>query len=288
MNPFQLLAGAILSGFIGLLAYWRKSLSPGGLAGAVLVGTAIFGLGGWVWGLVLITFFVSSSLLSHYKEGAKAKLAEKFAKGHRRDLGQVLANAGFGALLALAYAFQPDALLLAGFVGAMATVTGDTWATELGVLSRRPPRSITTWKRVEPGTSGGVSARGTLASLAGSLTIGLAVWCFLALDRAWGGAAIERAGTMGAGWAAFLVLTAALGGMAGSLFDSLLGATVQGIYYSQSRAKETEKRLETDGSLNRHVRGWRWLGNDWVNLFSSLVGALVGAASWSLFRSCFV
>ena len=73
-----------------------------------------------------------------------------------------------------------------------------------------------------------------------------------------------------------------LGGLAGSLSDSLLGATVQGIYYSPSREKETEKRFEADGSQNQHLRGWRWLGNDWVNLFSSLVGAGVAAASWRL------
>jgi uncharacterized protein (TIGR00297 family) len=288
VNPFQILMGAVLSGFIGLLAYWRKSLSPSGVAGAVLVGTAIFGFGGWVWGMVLIAFFVSSSLLSHYGKDAKAELAEKFAKGHRRDLGQVLANASVGAILALAYPFFPGPLTLAAFVGAMATVTGDTWATELGVLSKQPPRLLTTWKRVDPGTSGGISAAGTLASVAGSLTIGLAAWCFLALDREWGRAAYERAGTTGAGVAASLVLVAALGGLAGSLFDSLLGATVQAMYYSEARGKETEKRLEADGSPNLHVRGWRWLGNDWVNLFSSLVGALVGAVCWILFPNGFV
>jgi len=112
--------------------------------------------------------------------------------------------------------------------------------------------------------------------------------CFLTLDDVLGGGGYELAGTADAWGAAYLLLAAALGGMAGSLFDSLLGATVQAIYYSQSRGKETEKRHEADGSQNRQVRGWRWLGNDWVNLFSSLVGALVAAASWSVFRSYFV
>jgi uncharacterized protein (TIGR00297 family) len=269
----QLGLGVVLSGLIAFAAYWRGSLSRSGVAGALLVGTAIFGFGGLVWGALLVIFFVLSSLLSHYKETAKADLAEKFDKGHRRDLGQTLANGGAGALLALAYRLHPDPAWLAAFVGAMATVNADTWATELGVLSRRPPRLITTWQAVERGTSGGVSGLGTLATLAGALTIGLAALGGLALDGLFGGPGLALAG-----WA--LLPAALLGGLAGSLFDSLLGATVQAIYYSARRHKETEKRIDPDGTPNTRLRGWRWLNNDGVNFVSSLAGALVGVLAW--------
>jgi uncharacterized protein (TIGR00297 family) len=265
--------GIVLSGLIALAAYRRGSLSRSGVAGALLVGTAIFGFGGWVWGALLVIFFVLSSLLSHYKETAKADLAEKFDKGQRRDLGQTLANGGAGALLALAYRLHPDPAWLAAFVGAMATVNADTWATELGVLSRRPPRLITTWRAVERGTSGGVSGLGTLATLAGALTIGLAALGGMALDGLFGGPGLALAG-----WT--LLPAALLGGLAGSLFDSLLGATVQAIYYSARRHKETEKRIDPDGTPNTRLRGWRWLNNDGVNFVSSLTGALVGVAVW--------
>jgi uncharacterized protein (TIGR00297 family) len=269
----QLGLGIVLSGLIAFAAYRRGSLSRSGVAGAVVVGTAIFGFGGWIWGTLLVTFFVLSSLLSHYRETAKAKLAEKFDKGHRRDLGQTLANGGAGALLALAYWFHPNPALLAAFVGAMATVNADTWATELGVLSRLPPRLITTWQTVERGTAGGVSGLGTLAALAGALTIGLAALVYLALDGLFGGPGFALSG-----WA--LLPAALLGGLAGSLFDSLLGATVQAIYYSARRHKETEKRIDPDGTPNVLRRGWRWLNNDGVNFASSLAGALVGVLVW--------
>jgi uncharacterized membrane protein len=75
---------------------------------------------------------------------------------------------------------------------------------------------------------------------------------------------------------------AGVGGLAGSLFDSLLGATVQAMYYSASRDKETEKRIDPDGQPNQHVRGWAWLDNDVVNLISSLVGAGMAALWWAL------
>ena len=60
----RVVLGLALSAVIGGLGYWRRSLSGSGVLGAILVGTVIFGLGGWVWGLLLITFFVSSSWLT--------------------------------------------------------------------------------------------------------------------------------------------------------------------------------------------------------------------------------
>ena len=74
-----------------------------------------------------------------------------------------------------------------------------------------------------------------------------------------------------------LLLSGSIGGLLGSLFDSFLGATVQAIYYSDARQKETEKAVERDGTPNRHLRGWKWMNNDWVNFISSLFGAFVSA-----------
>ncbi|MBN1579820.1 MAG: DUF92 domain-containing protein [Anaerolineae bacterium] len=276
----QLLLGILASGLIGFAAYRRGSLSKSGVAGAMIVGTAIFGFGGWVWGGLLIVFFVLSSALSHYRAAAKADLAEKFAKGHRRDLGQTLANGGAGALIAVAFLFYPQPALLAAFVGAIATVNADTWATELGVLSRRPPRLITTWQVVQAGTSGGISFPGTLAALSGALAIGLAVTILVAVDGLLGGPVNALLGADSLLGGMFLLPAAIFGGVAGSFFDSVLGATVQVIYYSPARQKETEKKIDPGGTPNLYRRGWPWLSNDWVNWISSLVGAGVGAWVW--------
>ncbi len=246
------------------LAYWRQSLAPSGAAAAVLVGTLTFGLGGWVWGILLGIFFVSSSALSHFKEEQKQQMAEeKFDKSHRRDAGQVLANGGAGTLIAVASFIWPSPLWVYLFVGTMATVTADTWATELGTLSRRPPRLITNGKRVEVGTSGGVSRLGTAVSFGGGLLIGLVA----ALLLPWNSL----------GTALSLILAGAVGGLSGSLFDSLLGATVQQIFYCPVCQKETEKKLHRCGTTTRFLRGWRWLNNDGVNFTASLVGGVVAA-----------
>jgi uncharacterized membrane protein len=72
-----------------------------------------------------------------------------------------------------------------------------------------------------------------------------------------------------------LVLAAA--GLAGSMFDSLLGATVQAIYRCPSCAKETEKHpRHSCGTPTERIRGLASINNDVVNLACSAAGALIG------------
>jgi len=312
----RLVFGLVFSVVIGWLAYRRRSLSRSGIAGAVITGTVIFGLGGLLAGLLLIAFFVSSSALSHYRAARKQDVAEKFDKTARRDLGQALANGGVAAVAAaLSGAWlwsaphppQPAGtpwILLGALVGALATVNADTWATEIGVLSKHPPRLVTRLSRVvEPGTSGGITLMGTLAALAGAAFIGAMALLLCALLWAVAGllpgqnvaqplalrwsqdpgvwlanipAPGVAAGFPLAGLLA-IALAAPIAGLIGAMADSVLGATVQGVYYDASRRKETEKPVGRDGMPNPLARGWRWLNNDWVNFISSLAGAVAAA-----------
>lgn len=265
MDTRRIFVAFLISTIIVSLAYRRGSLSKSGAAGALFVGTIIFGLGGPVWGLLLGLFFVSSSLLSHFKEDEKQAAAEKFDKGHQRDIGQVLANGGLGSLVAVLSVAAPSALWFPLFTGIMATVTADTWATELGTLSKQPPRLITNGRRVETGTSGGISLLGTLVSVAGGVLIGLSAGLF---DPNWN--ALQSA------------FIGSIGGLTGSLFDSFLGATVQQIYFCDNCQKDTERQTHKCGSQTRPLRGWTWLNNDLVNLFASIVGGLVTAGLWLL------
>jgi uncharacterized membrane protein len=153
-------------------------------------------------------------------------------------------------------------------------VNADTWGTELGVLSRVRPRLITTGRRVEPGTSGGITWQGIWAGIAGGVLIGL-VAALLHQAAQW----IDGQGAGGVPVLAYPVL-GAVAGVAGSLFDSVLGATVQGIYRCDLCAKETEGRIHRCGQPARHLRGWTWLDNDWVNLLASGVGAGIAASLW--------
>jgi len=263
----QLILGFIFGALIGFLAYRARALSLSGALGATLTGGLIFGLGGIPWAVLLLTFFISSSGLSRAFARNKSTLGEKFSKGSQRDIGQVLANGGLGASLAVAYAVFPDQdWSWIAFAGAMAAVNADTWATEVGVLSRRPPRLITNGRVVERGASGAVSLVGYLAALAGAALIGLGAVLFSPRPWTWE-----------------MVLVLALGGLAGSTFDSFLGATVQAIYYCPQCQKETERHpFHLCGVPTSLVRGWPWLNNDLVNFFCSLVGAGAALAVASL------
>lgn len=260
----RILLGLLFSTGIGLIAYRRRSLSRSGIGGAIATGTATFGLGGWSWGLSLIFFFVSSSLLSHFREGEKAQTAaDKFSKGSQRDITQVAANGGLATLLALAYGLlRPQwlrRLLLAGYTGVMATATADTWATELGVLSTQTPRLITTGKPTSPGTSGGITVLGTGAAALGALASGLVFWLLQRCQKT----------------LALLPLMGLVSGLAGSLADSFLGATVQAMYYCPTCQKETERHIHNCGTKTIPLRGIPWFNNDVVNFLATLVGGLV-------------
>jgi uncharacterized protein (TIGR00297 family) len=266
INTLELLLGLATSSLIATLGYWRNALSLSGLAGAIATGTLILGVGGWEWGILLIAFFLSSSALSSYRATDKRMLAEKFAKGSRRDFGQTLANGGIPALLAVLSAFHPSDLWYLACAGAISAVNADTWATEIGVLGPGKPRLITNCRVVDIGTSGGVTYLGTAASFAGATTIGLLAGLPLVLTG-------HRMLT-----ATPIVLSATLGGLCGSLVDSLLGATIQCIYWCDTCCKDTERKVHRCGSQTRRLRGLRWLGNDVVNLLASATGATVAAA----------
>lgn len=262
----SVLLGIILSAGIGLAGWWLGALSASGVAGAVVVGGTTFGCGGWYWGALVVFFFVTSSSLSMFGRRRKADLDPEFAKGGRRDLFQVLANGGWCIPLAVAFYVEPRPWHFTAFVGVLAAATADTWATELGVLSPLPPRLITTGRRVPAGTSGAISLAGTGAAAAGGALIGMA-----------GGAFWQLAGTTPIFSLALFALMGILAGLAGALVDSLLGATVQGIFYCPTCGVETECARHQCGATTEHRRGFPWVGNDLVNLAGTLAGGLIAA-----------
>lgn len=292
----NILSGILLAAIISLVAWRAGSLSIQGALAAAALGAVIFGLGGLGWAILLLGFFVSSSILSRLFKRRKSALQSAFAKGSRRDAAQVAANGGIAGLFVLLHVAQPGAdWAWVAFAGALAAANADTWATELGVLSRSAPRLITTGRAVERGVSGGITFLGTLAATGGALLIALLAVLF------WQGRIIELpagspgwpAGLLGAGlhisalsasqgaaWAAIITLA----GLAGSLLDSLLGATLQSIYFCPACQKETERHPQHScGTATLPKRGWAWVNNDWVNTICTLTGALAALAAYTLF-----
>lgn len=257
----QIMIGSIIAGLIAYTAFRTHSLNRGGALAAVMIGTIVFGLGGWNFAILLLTFFITSSILTRVFKTRNKSINEEYSKGGERDAGQVLGNGMTAAFLVLSKDIILDgSLAWVLFAVAIAAVNADTWATEIGALSPGQPRMITNLhKSVDKGTSGGVTTTGTLAALLGSGLIGL-LGALLAPD--------------GFYFRYFPLIATA--GFLGSLIDSLLGATLQAMYYCPSDQKLTEKHpIHTCGTKTSHVRGWRWLNNDWVNFTSSVISVLL-------------
>lgn len=239
----------------GITGHRVKSLSTSGAIAAFLVGIAVYAGVGSKGLLILVIFFATSSLWSNYKSAAKKTVEDKLAKGATRDWRQVFANGGTAAFFSILYFFHPDSILLVGFIVALASANSDTWASEIGSLSKKDPIYIRTLQRVGRGTSGAVSPLGSSAALLGSLTIALvSLWVFK-LD--------------------FLVfILVFIFGFLGNMIDTLLGAYFQQVFVCRQCGTETEKR-EHCGQPTRRIKGIALIENDMVNFISGLLAALL-------------
>lgn len=261
----------LASAAIAAFALRRRSLAPSGAAAALVVGTCIGVGGGAAWFAVLLAFFVTSTALGKVGKARKEAVKLEFSKGDTRDVFQVLANGGVAAGAAMGMLAAPSSMLAAAFLGAMATANGDTWATELGVLSRGEPFSLVRFRRVPRGTSGAVSGLGTLATIAGALTVGIVAAAGAAAGGEWLRIHPVR-----------LALIAVIAGTSGSLVDSLLGATVQAGYHCPTCQRDSESETHHCGTVAARVRGLAWFDNDLVNAVATLFGAAVAAALSSI------
>jgi uncharacterized protein (TIGR00297 family) len=259
--------GFVISFFIAYTAYRKQSLTLDGSIGATFMGTVMYATSGIFGSIMMVLFFLSSSVLSHFKKSKKKKVARQFDKTGRRDILQVFANGGVGLIHSILFYMtnNPSYLVFLGI--SFAAANADTWATELGILNKKDPLSLRTFKRVEKGTSGAVSLFGTLSALIGSMLIGI----FAII-----GFSFLNIGQLGFEYVkAFQMVT--LGGFIGSLIDSVLGATVQGVYYSEELEGETEKK-DYNGKPNILVRGLSFVNNDLVNFLSIGIASIILAS----------
>jgi uncharacterized protein (TIGR00297 family) len=266
----RLLAGAALNAAAAAAVYFRGSLTAAGALAAALLGFGVFYGGGLYFWALLMVFFVSSTLLTRLKEERKAPYESLTGKGGRRDLAQVLANGGVALAAALAYRLTGRGAALLAYAGALAAANADTWASELGLLSRRQPVSILTLRRAQRGASGAVSAVGLAASVGGSLLVAAA---FAA------GAALRglppRVLSLG-----FAAVAAA--GFLGAIADSVCGAALQGRFLEAGQY--SERRSDAAGAPNTLTGGLAFVNNDVVNLLCTFVGAASAYALGSLLR----
>lgn len=263
--PWSLVFVCLSMALIGFLAWKAGQLTVSGAIAAWAEGVCIVWFLGFDGLAVMLLFFLSAAVIGKFsKRIHRARGIDGIQKkSGARDWMQVVANGGASTITAMLYAVAPSPLVLVMFGAGVAEAASDTWAGEIGILSRKNPVSILTMRPVAPGLSGGVSVLGTLGGLAGAALIAV-FWlgCFAAF------------GARGfSSWVAYASLVT-VGGFSGCLLDSLLGAFVQAHYWDDERKRLTEHEY-VDGRRLELSRGIRWFDNDIVNLFGNLFGVLI-------------
>ncbi|KAJ4951757.1 hypothetical protein NE237_028589 [Protea cynaroides] len=228
----QFSVALLIASVIAARAFIRKSLDLSGAFMGFLVMALHFGVG-YRFGALLLVFFLTSSKLTKVGEDKKRIIDADFKEGGQRNWIQVLANSGIASVLVLIAGNLTGCLdkcldskesalvtcLIGGIIGHYACCNGDTWSSEIGMLSSAQPRLITTFKPVRKGTNGGVTTTGLLAAAAAGGVIGLTFVLF--------GFFTTKCNSDVALKQLLVVPLALLAGLFGSLIDSLLGATLQ-------------------------------------------------------------
>ncbi|MFP4362364.1 MAG: DUF92 domain-containing protein [Spirochaetia bacterium] len=262
---FSIILGVFLNGVAAFGAFYKHAVTiSGGIAGFIIGVslTAFVDISGWS---LLMVFFLTSTLLGKYKKAKKAEHQRKHEKGATRDAEQVLANCGAAVIAAAVYYFTGSHAALGAYIAGFAAANADTWASELGILSRKPPVSIKSFAILEPGRSGGVSLPGFVASLAGAAvvsTVGF-LWMYFS-------------GLVSVQAAIKILLISTAAGFTGSVIDSMLGAFLQVQYKDRTTGQFTEVPFGDHGS-NHQVQGIPWINNDAVNFIASSASVLICA-----------
>jgi uncharacterized protein (TIGR00297 family) len=255
MSEWRLAAALPLAGVVAILAWRARALTPSGALAAAAIG-AIAMAAGWPWAVLLVVYFTAATALSRLGRARKEKLTSSIvAKQGPRDAWQVVANGFAFGVAALGSMASPDPGWAPLGAGALAASAADTWATEIGTLYGGTPRSILHWRPVPPGTSGAVSLVGCVGAVLGALAIGMVA--------------------LAVGWGLSIAGAAVVGGVAGALLDSLLGASVQSRLWCDHCSVQTEREVHDCGRATRPIRGLTWIDNDLVNFVAGIAGGLL-------------
>ncbi|XP_031829128.1 transmembrane protein 19 isoform X2 [Nomia melanderi] len=257
ISPWRWLAVVLVPLFVAFWGLKKKSIDITGAILGFFMGF-ILTLTSYTHLACLFAFFISSSKATKFRSHKKRKLEADFKEGGQRNWIQVLCNGGMATQLALIYLLDVgcgerpidfdknyrSSWLSIGILGAFACCNGDTWASEIGtVVGTSDPFLITSRKRVPR----------VLVYVYRNKW-----WCLL--DTA----VLQVAAPQ---WP--VILIGGIGGLVGSIIDSILGATLQ-----YSGINENRVVVERPGKGVKYICGRQILDNHSVNLLSSVAVAL--------------
>ncbi|XP_064896601.1 transmembrane protein 19 isoform X4 [Columba livia] len=257
------------------LAFWIVSITASTYYGLVV--GFILTVANYSFFTSLLVFFVTSSKLTKWKKDIKKQIDSEYKEGGQRNWVQVVSNGGVPTELALLYMIEcgPGEIpidfskeytaswMCLSLLGALACSAGDTWASEIGsVMSKSKPRLITTWKKVPVGTNGAITLVGLVSSLLGGMAVGIAYFITQLIF-------VTDLELSAPQWP--VIVFGAAAGLLGSIVDSYLGATMQYSGFDENIGMVVNHQTKD----SKHISGKPILDNNAVNLFSSIIIALV-------------
>ena len=190
-----------------LVSLYKNKLTIPGTILATLVGILVF-IGFGLKGIIITgAFFLLGNLATSW--GSKTKQNMSDDQNSPRTAGQVFANGGLAAILAMAAFLFPgkESILFLSFCAAFSSATADTVSSELGTIYGKKFFNIISFARDKRGENGVISLEGTVSGLAGSSIIAVLHAVYAGFDIA------------------FVIIIIA--GTLGNFTDSILGATLE-------------------------------------------------------------
>lgn len=210
MAPLWLLVTLLALLGLSMLGYAVGALDLLGSVASFFLGLLIALLGGLDW-LFLMVAFTGLGVLAT-RLGYATKKERRVAEGEegRRGVPNVMGNGAAAGLAVLASQVEPVPHLAVqlAYATAVAAVTADTLASEIGSLARRVRSILPPFRPLAVGSNGGVSLAGHASALVGAATIAALAVPLVGIPLRW----------------AWVPLA---GGFLGCQLDSVLGATLE-------------------------------------------------------------
>lgn len=267
----------IIAGVIGLVlatvSIMLKALTwDGGIAGFYF-GIVILGLGSWTWGAMYFAFFILGTISSFIGKKSKESVSQEYEKGDTaRDSVQAMVNSIIPAVMSFLIVLlrnnttiEQELMVIVAGAGAIAVSLADTLGTEIGALSKKDPHlSTKLWVKVPKGTPGAISFLGISASILGAVIVAFIGFGIAQVDQL---TILEIPSSL---WT--FIIPVVIGGVIGAYMDSVFACTIQKMNKCVVCGKITEKK-EHCHKETEYYSGVKWIRNDFVNLFSIIVGA---------------
>lgn len=235
-----LVKGLAFSIMIAYGAFFLTWITIDAVLPVIILGTVIFGFGGWVLTIAVVVFFITGSLFTrlNHERGTTGKKSI----GHeiRRDGMQIWANGFWIAFFCIFWFITGTYSFLGAAFAVVGVATADTWATEVGIRNPGKTVNIKTRLSVEPGTDGGVSLKGTFFAFLGALLMGFFGSQGIMNEPVWS------------------IIAITLAGFSGCIIDSYIGAIYQD---SKRLQKEGSRWAQLDNEKQNSIVNWLSTGS---------------------------